>query len=94
MTYHTAIGTSGILYAGFIRDIADPIILESILARLKNGDVAGEYLNRVVGGVYCELIPRDDIATERAKEDPSRTLKAIYSRRDLEKRIAELRNPR
>ena len=93
MTYQTTIGMNGILYAGFIRDIADPKILEGILTRLRNGNVVGEYLNRVIGGVHCEIVPQDQIQIEYAKQDPSHALKATYSRRDLEKRITELRNP-
>lgn len=93
MAYQTTIGTNGVLYAGFIRDITDPRVLEGMLTCLNDKQVVGEYLNRVVGGVYCEPIPRDQISAEFAREDPSRTLKATYSREDLEKRIAKLRNP-
>lgn len=94
MVYQTVNGTNSILYAGFIRDITDPRVLEKMRSQLQNGDVVGEYLNRVIGGTHCEPISESEIADEWAKQDPSRTLKATYSRQDLEKRIAELQNPR
>lgn len=93
MTYQTINGTNSVLYAGFIRDITDPRVLEKICARLQNGDVVGEYLNHVVGGVHCEPISKSEITDEWARQDQSRTLKATYSRQDLERRVAELRNP-
>lgn len=90
MTHQTTIRTNDVLYAGFIQD-ANPRVLESILTRLKDGYVVGEFLNRVAGGVHCEQIPENKIAIELAK-DPSHTLKATYSRADLERRISKLQN--
>jgi len=90
MVCQTANGEHSTLYAGFIRDISDPIILKGILAKLQNGDVVGEYLNRVIGGAYCRIVPENEINEEWARQDPSGILKATYSRPDLEKRIAEL----
>ncbi len=91
MAYQTADGTNSTLYAGFIRNITDPRILEKMLSQMQYGDVVGEYLNRVIGGVQCEVISRSQIDYEWAKEDPSHTLKATYSMQDLENRVTELR---
>lgn len=71
--------------------IKNPMLLESILEQIPDGFILGEYLNRVIGGVYYEFIRKEELPAELTSSDPTRQLKSHYNKDDIVLRLNALR---